>query len=184
MSKRVEVALRNLILKSKKRGISEEAIRDNLLKKGYMPFVVNRAIHEASLKRNILRDVLIGLVMIVLIGLLVLLIMLIPRTIVCEDNNCFVSAASGCDDVRLEKEIAGSLFEFAANDCVLTKTLVKVGENEDLSVKTLFEGESMNCPYEKGAFDADLIDYIIYKTDDCNGFLKESLDEIVSLQES
>ncbi len=58
----------------------------------------------------------------------------------------------------------------------------KVAATEPEQVKTLFQGKSMQCPYQKDNFNPLLVDSLITSLGECSGDLQIVLNEIRIVQ--
>ncbi len=102
-----------------------------------------------------------------------------PPATTCNDKDCFISAADKCEDTNITTNEDIGVIEYSSKDCVFTKTLVTLNENETQEMKKLLEGKSMKCVYEKGKFDSRLVTSLIYGTEYCLGDLKDNLGQLI-----
>jgi len=107
-----------------------------------------------------------------------------PATAGCSTKECFISAANNCNEVSLTlTEDIGVLKYSSSKDCVFTKTLVSVNENETPELKKLLSGKSLTCMYKNGAFDEQWVTSLIFGTEFCEGKLKDILGQLVLFAE-
>ena len=105
---------------------------------------------------------------------------LTPPTAICSDKECFISAANECQDTSITlTEDMGILKYSSSKDCVFTKTLVSLNENETQEMKNILQGKSLTCKYEKGKFDQRLVTSLIYGMEYCEGELKDTLGQLI-----
>ena len=79
----------------------------------------------------------------------------------------------------MTKVFAGSEYQLSSEDCMFTKTLTKVNETEPAEIVLLLESKSMSCQYDLGEFDDNLIKTIVLGMENCEGDLKDGLEEVV-----
>lgn len=154
----------------RKSGVSNEKLKDQLIKRGYPESVANKL-----LRKSYLWIILAVFVAIVCIAG----IMTYRSYSSCQDQACFISLANECKNARFQQIEAGSLFTYTEKNCALTKTLTKMNETEPAEMKTLLEGKSMTCDYVKGMFDINWINTLSKDIEVCSGELKDSISEIL-----
>ena len=124
-----------------------------------------------------------------LIGLLLLVIgcttpqpasdILAPAS-ACTTKDCFIASASDCKEMSITLTEKAGVFTYASStDCVLTKTLVRLDTSEAPEMKTLLEGKTMTCKYEKGQFDERWVTSLIYGIENCDGELRDNIAELL-----
>ncbi|MBW3014692.1 hypothetical protein KY335_05655, partial [Candidatus Woesearchaeota archaeon] len=83
--------------------------------------------------------------------IIVFLVYLMPEsgTTDCQtDRACFLQKAMRCEPAKFENMVGTTQLSYhVSKDCVLTKTITKLGEKEPNEVKSLFLGLSMKCEY-------------------------------------
>ena len=98
----------------------------------------------------------------------------------CTTKECFISSANDCNEINLTlTEDAGVLKYSSSKDCVFKKTLVSLNANETQEMKSLLEGKSLTCRYEKGKFDQRWVTSLIFGTEYCEGELRDILVELL-----
>ncbi|MBI2564573.1 hypothetical protein HYV79_01110 [Candidatus Woesearchaeota archaeon] len=98
----------------------------------------------------------------------------------CTTKECFVSSANDCKDIDLTlTEDAGVLKYSSSKDCIFTKTLISLNANDTQEMKSLLNGKSLTCRYEKGKFDQRWATSLIFGTEFCEGELKDILVELI-----
>jgi hypothetical protein len=178
-----EKKARNWAIESIRAGKSEEELRKIMLSKGYSYELINKAFSSARKKasfKKYLSFVAMGLVILALILLAYLYSSYLFRT-TCNSDECFILKANSCSPVKIEKTIAGSLYQLSENKCITTKTLVQMNSTEPSGLKSLIEGKSLQCVYGPGNFDRNLLNSVSLGIENCSGELKDSLDEILSV---
>lgn len=104
-----------------------------------------------------------------------------PAVAACTTKECFISSANDCKDVDLTlTEDAGVIKYSSSKDCVFTKTLVSLNANETQEMKSLLQGKSLTCRYEKGKFDLRWATSLIFGTEYCEGELRDTLVELIA----
>ena len=99
----------------------------------------------------------------------------------CTTKECFISSANACNDIDLTlTEDAGVIKYSSSKDCVFTKTLVSLNADETQEMKSLLQGKSLTCRYEKGKFDQRWVTSLIYGTEYCEGELRDTLVELIA----
>jgi hypothetical protein len=96
----------------------------------------------------------------------------------CDDDACFIKRADACKTAEMQKVIAGSDFSLKTQDCVFEKSVLKVHEAESEVTIGLFEGTSVVCAYSAGDFDSDWISSVSLGLDNCEGSLKDVVEQI------
>jgi hypothetical protein len=98
----------------------------------------------------------------------------------CNDAACFIAAADNCSDMNITLNSSVATFAYTSSQsCVLTKTLVSVDSNETQQMKDFLEGKSMACVYQKGQFNAGLVNSLVDGMENCTGDLKDALGELL-----
>lgn len=99
----------------------------------------------------------------------------------CTTKECFISSANDCNEISITlTEDAGVFTYSSSTECVFTKTLVSLDPSETQEMKSLLEGKSLTCEYEKGEFDQRWITSFIFGTEECEGELKDILVELIA----
>lgn len=94
------------------------------------------------------------------------------------DKVCFIEQANACNKAELKQDFGGSILMYVVNDCVLKKEFEEFSEQEPEEIKDMFKGKDMECPYEQGNFDSELIQGLIPKIEECQGPLKNTVYEL------
>jgi len=103
-----------------------------------------------------------------------------PVTNACTTKDCFTSLANKCNSTNLTITEPAGVFRYSSSkDCVFTKTLVSLNDNETQEMKNLLEGKSLTCSYEKGKFDRRWVNSLIFGTEYCRGELKDILGDLL-----
>jgi hypothetical protein len=98
----------------------------------------------------------------------------------CDDADCFIAAADLCEDMEVVLSEDGGTFAYSSSKgCILKKTVLKLDDNETEGMRSLLEGKSMSCAYEKGGFDRRLVLSMIFGLENCTGELRDSLGRLV-----
>lgn len=102
----------------------------------------------------------------------------------CNNKECFISAANNCNEVSLTFTEDIGIFNYSSSkDCVFTKTLVSLNDNEAPEMKKLLSGKNLICIYKNGNFDQRLITSLIFGTENCKGELKDILGRLILFAE-
>ncbi len=102
-----------------------------------------------------------------------------PASQVCGNEACFIAAANNCESMNLTlTDDVGTFSYSSSKSCVLTKTLVNLNVNETKEMKSLLEGKSMYCIYEKGKFDQRWVSSLLFGLENCQGDLKDRLGDL------
>jgi hypothetical protein len=94
------------------------------------------------------------------------------------DSACFIESANNCDNAVMTKTIETANYKFRTNNCVLEKEIKSFSAEEPDAVKKLFTGLDMDCSYEEGKFDVNLINSLTGGLDKCTGKLKDTVLEV------
>lgn len=98
----------------------------------------------------------------------------------CQTEKCFINAANNCDLAIYEKKIETILIQFkSTKNCELHKKVLSIDKEEPESVKKLFKGTKMICPYKKGKFDEKYINQISFDILTCKGDMLEAIKKIL-----
>jgi hypothetical protein len=118
------------------------------------------------------------ILVIVIVALLGLLYFFMMPTNCGTDSACFIESANNCDNAVMTKTIETANYKFRTNNCVLEKEIKSFSAEEPDAVKKLFTGLSMDCSYEEGKFDVNLINSLTGGLDKCTGKLKDTVLEV------
>lgn len=103
------------------------------------------------------------------------------NTASCTTKDCFISAANDCNDLTMTlTEKAGVIQYSSSKDCTFTKTMISLDAKETQEMKTLLEGKSLTCRYERGKFDRKWVNSLLLGTENCEGQLKDILVDLVA----
>lgn len=98
----------------------------------------------------------------------------------CSNKECFISAANDCEEVSLTLAEDVGVFKYSSSkDCVFTKTMVSLNENETPEMKKLLSRKSLTCTYKKGTFDERWVTSLVFGTEYCEGKLKDILGQLI-----
>ena len=100
-------------------------------------------------------------------------------TILCNDKDCFISAANNCQDLNLTISEDIGVMKYTTSHCIFTKTILSLNDNETQEMKNLLQGKNMTCIYKKGTFDQRLVKTLIGGMEYCNGELKDDLGKLI-----
>ena len=178
----LEKTAKEWVKAERKAGKSDEELRSEMLRKGYAPGLINRVLAEKKISKL---WIIIPLILIIAAAVYFALPFIIPLvqniTLTgksCSTQECFISAANNCEAVKMEQNEAGSLFRYSTSNCIMTKTLSKINGLEPAEIKSLLEGKSLECAYEKGAFNTYWISALSIGLENCSGELKDAIDEL------
>ncbi len=127
-----------------------------------------------------------GLIILGLIFLLLLAGCKSSSPLKCSDMECFISNANQCKAATYEEvtDFGKISYIIKADDtgnCLLTKEIVELSENEDAVLKKALEGKKMECIYSSGQFNGQWLTSMIEGLEDCRGELKEAVGQLLLL---
>ncbi len=96
----------------------------------------------------------------------------------CKSSSCFLEVANNCDKATFEQIEDTVTVEYSADNCILTKKIVAMGEEEPQEVKDLFKNQEMTCVYAKGNFNENQILGFLEDIENCEGSLKEIVQQL------
>lgn len=103
----------------------------------------------------------------------------------CADKNCFITAANNCQEIStILNEDIGTFKYTSSKDCIFTKTLITLNDNETPEIKKLLTGKSLTCKYEQTKFDQRLATSLFFGTEYCEGELKDILGKLIAFAEN
>lgn len=94
------------------------------------------------------------------------------------DKQCFIEQANNCAKTSVKEDIAGSTILYYARECKLKKKIDEFAEDEAEEVEAFLRGRTMECMYEQGNFDEELINGLLGGIEQCDGELKEAIYEL------
>lgn len=98
----------------------------------------------------------------------------------CKDQGCFISAAKDCEEVSITLNEDVGVFKYTSSkNCVFSKTIVSVNDDEALEMKKLLTGKNLTCKYEQGQFDERLVTSLLLGTEYCEGELKDIIGKLI-----
>ncbi|MFC1685494.1 hypothetical protein ACFLZZ_00550 [Nanoarchaeota archaeon] len=97
----------------------------------------------------------------------------------CDTAECFITAANNCNKSEFTSKDNGNVIFYSSEGCSVTKTVVKISEDEDQDMKDFLEGKSLTCDYEKGEFDEDVVNDLVFGIEDCTGELKKNIGQLL-----
>lgn len=186
MSPEKEEQIKIYIQKARDRGFSLSAIEEKLREAGY------RAEHIRQLTTNFAHPEtdqlipakhkfwLIAAAITLLIALSVTIWYFVPET--CTDQECFVQQANSCGTATWQSTQSDTLIEHYVENCLYRRRVLRVSADEPETVRTLFEGKSLECPYEE--FHPIWLSSLSLDLENCSGELKTAVDEILAAQRS
>ena len=96
----------------------------------------------------------------------------------CNDKECFIEAANSCESSSFTQVENTITVKYSTEDCILTKKIINLDNTEPKEVKDLFINLEMFCNYEKNNFDSSLIEGFSVQIDQCNGPLKDIVEQV------
>ncbi|MEM3164511.1 MAG: hypothetical protein QXO51_03670 [Halobacteria archaeon] len=102
-----------------------------------------------------------------------------PTASECAAKGCFVAAANLCKAATVTVSESFGTMRYSSNDCALTKSVVAPAPGERPELKTLLQGASMTCAYERGKFDRTWVDSLLAGVEFCEGGLKDLIADLV-----
>ncbi len=98
----------------------------------------------------------------------------------CDNLDCFIANADECKSTTyLETSEIGTIKYSISADCILTKEIVELSENEDSFLKNALKGKKMECTYSKGNFNGQWVISMIEGLEDCSGDLKDAVANLL-----
>jgi len=97
----------------------------------------------------------------------------------CPDKECFIEKAQSCGIVSLEEQEEFGLVRYESRDCTFTKTVVKLGADEEEQLRNLIEGTSLSCGYAEGNFNIRWMYSLYAGFEECDGELKDTLEQLI-----
>jgi hypothetical protein len=97
----------------------------------------------------------------------------------CSDKQCFTAAADGCGNETIQITEDYGVVKYTTTNCVLTKTVISLDQNESADMKHLLEDKNMTCRYEKGKFDQNWINSLLLGVEKCEGGLKDAIADLL-----
>ena len=99
----------------------------------------------------------------------------------CTTKECFISSANDCKDMTIALTEEFGVIKYSSSiGCVFTKTLISLDAKETQEMKTLLEGKSLTCRYEKGKFNQRWANSLLLGIEDCQGQLKDILVKMIA----
>ena len=170
------------ILAARKKGLDDEDIEKEMLRKGYSKRFIIRKLEEFP-PRSIWAKYLLPLaISLIVLGIAFEIYVNLSLFYIqsCKTDECFSKLADQCKSVKMEKAIAGSVYSFEERGCILTKTARKMNDTEPASIKDLLESKSMTCRYPQGNFDGNLIKTVSLGMGNCEGALKDNIEIMIT----
>lgn len=133
-----------------------------------------------DIKKEILRDLIIVLTILVLLGLY---FAIVPKN--CKNNeSCFNNAQSLCRPAKFTVSQEGNIFEYRiigqeVKKCVISLKLSKVSTTYSPELKNFFEGKEMRCSIDTEQLKISPIQETSNLLDYCTGPLKEATLEFM-----
>jgi len=90
-----------------------------------------------------------------------------------------VQAANNCESLDLEVVEKAGTFQYTSNNCVFTKTVISLQEDEAQDMKYLLEGTSLSCSYQQGSFNEHWANSLLTDIEDCDGELKDLIAQLI-----
>ncbi|MDO8556543.1 MAG: hypothetical protein Q7R96_05225, partial [Nanoarchaeota archaeon] len=88
--------------------------------------------------------------------------------------------ADNCLSARFVQDEQGMIFEYRSRSCVLTKTVMQIGDDEDIVVRQALEKKSLTCAYQQGFFNVNWLNTLTIDIDKCSGDLKDALEILLN----
>lgn len=181
------VKLEDYIKKSLKAGYSKTTILQQLLRGGYnekevLPMI--DAVQEQLYPKDTVKKWQWGAgVGGVIAVIAVVLSFLGGNETMCSDTSCFTAAANACQPAQYYKDIEGTKMLYEIKGCVLIKRFIEFGSKEPKKLQDVLAGKDIECPYNEGLFDTELLD-VFGGLNQCRGTLKDAVYELRVVQES
>jgi len=181
------VKLEDYIKKTLKAGYNKVTILQQLLKAGYTEkdvLPVIDAVQEQLYPKDTVKAWqwgagVVGVAFVIVFALY----FLAKGEAVCQDTACFTAAANACQSSQYYNDIEGTRMVYEIKGCALIKKITEFGPKEPQYLKEALEEKTLECPYEEGQFDTELLEVFggLYH---CTGTLKDAVYDLRIAQES
>jgi hypothetical protein len=135
---------------------------------------------DYAYQRSRTKKIYLGASLCILVILLIATLSFIFAQTCSKDE--FVSRVQNCASGTYLGQLGGSAVRFRTKNCMVTKEIARVSDDEPDEVRLLFEGKKMTCQYSEGQFGTDDIDYFLKGIENCWGDLKDILIELRGYQ--
>lgn len=183
---KLEKEIKKYINSALKQGSTKEEIKKLLMQKKYPKEIINKLTEDTQEEKPLFSKLQLAILSLIILIIIIAAALFLPskgislsKEINCTDQDCFIQAANNCNSAYLEQDEEGSLFSYKTNNCILTKTAVKLSEDEPIEMIDQFEGSSMTCSYEKANFDTNLLNTLTLGIENCTGQLKDALEDLL-----
>jgi hypothetical protein len=103
-----------------------------------------------------------------------------PQNAIAREQSAIIAAANNCTDTNVTITDGVGTFHYTSSEnCVFTKTLVRLNTSEMQEMKTMLEGKNMTCWYTKGNFDPRLVTSLVGGIEHCTGDLKDDISGLI-----
>jgi len=166
----------------RKRGWNDQRIEKEMRGKGYSNLFIQKTLEEFPSNSAWKKYLIPTIVSIFAIAVIVIVFLnfSVFYTKSCSNDLCFSELANQCKPVKMEKNIAGSMYTFTEKACILTKRVEKMNETEPAQMVSFLESRSMDCSYEPGNFDNNLITTVSLGMENCSGKLVDSIKDLMT----
>ncbi len=185
MKKQLEKQVIARIKAYHEKGYAIGQIRQALREKKYPTSVIRKLLREAGVTYAITKEKIIGGV--VILGVIVLIIGGVQllngkgmneNSNQCMTKDCFVEAANNCGKSVMVQDEQGLRIMYEVENCKFIKTVIEVPAEEPEELRRMVEGKSLECVFDEGLFNEAWVDTLSIGIEECEGDLKESLEEI------
>ncbi len=181
----LEMKVKNYIKSQYEKGHTFAVIQEALINHGYPKDFVKGVIkdsirnyeHVTALKSP--AQIGLGiLLVIIVIGFFFFLRGNIPKT--CDTKQCFLERAQACKAAKYVHQADKLTYELITDKrCTLTKKVIAVADTEPEQVKAILLDKSMDCNYERNAFNEQYLTTMLGGIQSCTGPLKEAFYEVL-----
>ncbi|MBI3032385.1 hypothetical protein HYY69_02830 [Candidatus Woesearchaeota archaeon] len=181
----LELKVKNYIRSQYEKGHTFDVIETTLIDHGYPKDFVKGLIknsvrnYEYSHVLKSPAQITLGVILIIMvIGFFFYLRSNIPKT--CDTKECFLERVQDCQATKYMHQGDKLTYELVTDKrCMLTKKVIAVADTEPGQVKTLLLDKSMDCSYERNAFNEQYLTTMLGGIQTCTGPLKEAFYEVL-----
>ena len=173
--------VKDYIKKAKQTGYNDGIIKKKLHEAGYDPKLVQDAYDEvkgsSTQEYNWKKIALFSVAVLAIVVISIFTLNQISMT-----RERFIEKANLCEKAEFISTIEGTTYKFLTENCVFKKKIIKLDKYEPEEVNDLFLNEELTCNYNEGEFNTNWIDYLTKDIENCEGELKEIIEEILTFK--
>ena len=135
--------------------------------------------HEHRGKGLAITGLVMGIIGLVL-AVLVMVVIIMSDAKTCTTEDCFIDKAYECGHASFRPQFGETgVIQYYTQDCVFTKTMIEVGEDEPQVLRDLLNNKSLYCSYAEEEFDEEWMTSAALGYEDCEGELKDIMMELL-----